>query len=317
MYHNFIGVDISKATFVSNIYGKNVVKTFDNNEKGFIAFSRFYKNELKGSLVVLEITGGYEMEFIRYFAKQGINIHRADGRKVKYFIKSLGKHGKSDGIDAMGLASYGFERHLSLSVYVAKENSQEKMQQLTQRNIDLKKILVQEKNRQEGPNIRSEIKASIGNIIQILEIECKTIEEQIQACIESNEEAQVKQKILTSVVGIGKKTASVLMSLLPELGQVSRREIASLVGVAPHPRESGARIGYRCTKGGRREVRSALFTAAMAASRSKGILGDFYRGLVARGKKKMVAQIALLRKLLVIANARMKEYYDTTKAVVV
>jgi len=181
----------------------------------------------------------------------------------------------------------------------------------------LKKILVQEKNRQAGANVRIEIKASLANIIKVLEAECKTLEEQIQICIEAEKEMQEKQEILTTIPGIGQKTACLLIALLPELGQVTRRQIASLVGVAPHPKESGVKIGYRCTKGGRRGRRSALFIAAMAASRSKGRLGEFYRSLIARGKKKMVTQIALLRKILVIANAKLKEYYAIKKAVTV
>lgn len=107
--------------------------------------------------------------------------------------------------------------------------------------------------------------------------------------------------------GIGNAISSTLIALLPELGQMDRRSIASLVGVAPHPYESGKMKGYRSTKRGRREVRNILFMAAMTASKSKGRLGEFYRSLIARGKKKMVALTALMRKIIVIANARLSE----------
>lgn len=112
---------------------------------------------------------------------------------------------------------------------------------------------------------------------------------------------------LQTVPGIGFVTAIQLLALIPEIGQLNRKQIASLAGVAPHPYESGLTIGYRFTRGGRPDVKNVLFMAAMTAARSHSPLGEFYQRLVANGKKKMVALTALMRKIIVIANARVRE----------
>lgn len=129
----------------------------------------------------------------------------------------------------------------------------------------------------------------------------------IQRIIDESHELQEHQKILKTVPGIGKKLSQDFLCLIPELGYLNRREVASLAGVAPHPRESGKAVGYRRIIGGRSNVRKKLFTAAMSAARSKSVLGAFYSKLVQSGKKKMVAITALMRKIIVIANARLKE----------
>ena len=107
---------------------------------------------------------------------------------------------------------------------------------------------------------------------------------------------------------MGETISVYLIALLPELGKLDRKKIASLAGLAPHPNESGRKIGYRSTRAGRADIKPILFLAAMTAARSKSILGDFYRRLIQAGKKKMVALTALMRKILVIANARVREH---------
>ena len=123
MYHNFIGVDIGKASFVVAQYGQNAVHTFDNNASGFEVFCQKYEPILLQSLVILETTGGYEMAFLNYLLVRGTLVHRANSRKVKYFIRSLGKLAKTDAIDAAGLASYGYERQNTLEVFVMKSSN--------------------------------------------------------------------------------------------------------------------------------------------------------------------------------------------------
>lgn len=183
------------------------------------------------------------------------------------------------------------------------------MPQLVQRRLDLRQILVQEKNRRQAPNQYARVIESCNGMIQVLEIQLKSIENEIQAIIEAEPGQKEKQRVLQEVDGIGVTISSALLALLPELGRVNRRQIASLVGLAPHPHESGKSIGYRQTKGGRRDVRCILFMAAMTASRSKKRLGKFYRSLISKGKKKMVALTALMRKIVVIANAKLADWF--------
>lgn len=308
MYQNFIGIDIGKKTFVVGQHAGKTTREFENVPSGLEAFYRHYECILLSSLVVLEATGGYEMGMLQYLLGKGIAVHRADTRKVKYFIRSLGKEAKSDAIDSLGLARYGYERHERLELFVAKTSKQEQLQQLTQRRLDLKQILVQEKNRSQAPHQNSWVLQSCRDIIQALEVQLRALDQEIEGLINTDARYKAKQQVLQEVDGIGNIIANALIALVPELGEVNRRQIASLIGVAPHPRESGQKIGYRRTKGGRQEVRSILFMGAMTASRSKGRLGDFYRQLVGRGKKKMVALTALMRKIIIIANAKIRDW---------
>ncbi|MDD9334549.1 MAG: IS110-like element ISWpi12 family transposase, partial [Rickettsiaceae bacterium] len=151
------------------------------------------------------------------------------------------------------------------------------------------------------------IKESCQKTIEFFNIQIDELNNTIQKIIDESRELQQRQKILKTVPGIGPKLSQDFLCLMPELGYLSRREVASLAGVAPYPKESGKTIGYRRITGGRSNVRAKLFTSAMAAAKSKSVLGAFYSKLVESGKKKMVAITALMRKIIVIANARLKE----------
>ena len=163
-----------------------------------------------------------------------------------------------------------------------------------------------EKNRLQSPRSVS-VKQSIEQHIALLTTQLKAITEEINILIESDAVLREKKKILKTIPGIGDIIANEFVILLPELGQLSRREIASLVGVAPKCNESGTMKGYRRTSYGRAGIKPLLFLAAMAARNSNSSLKHFYEGLIGRGKIKMVALVALMRKIIVIANARLKK----------
>jgi transposase len=305
MYHFFIGIDISKNTFVAALHGAKKAQTFTNNRNGFIKFCKAYNTYLAKTLFILETTGGYEIELIHYLQSKPYSVHRANTRKVKNFIRSYGTLAKSDAVDAIGLALYGAERYTKLELY--KENPHKKLLKLTQRRNDLKAMLVQEKNRLQGPD-QKEFRKSFETMIKAIKSQMAEIEKTIEKLCQTHSHFGELKKVLQTIKGIGDITATQLIALLPELGKIDRKKIASLAGVAPHPNESGKKIGYRSTKGGRSDVKPVLFIAAMTASRSKSNLGDFYKKLVSSGKKKMVALTALMRKILVIANARIRDY---------
>ncbi len=177
---------------------------------------------------------------------------------------------------------------------------------LCQRRDDITQMRVQEKCRLKTPE-NEHIKESCQKTIDFFNGQINEINNAIQKIIDENLELQKRQKILRTVPGIGIKLSQDFICLMPELGYLNKKEVASLAGVAPHPKESGKSIGYRSITGGRSSVRKKLFTASMAAARSKSALGAFYSDLIGRGKKKMVAITALMRKIIVIANARLKE----------
>lgn len=307
MYHNFIGIDISKNDFVTAYHGSLTTHIFENTPDGFIAFYKEYKSLLTDAFVVLETTGGYEMELTTFLiGYKNLTVHRADTRKAKYFIKSLGQSAKTDAIDAQGLARYGYERHKALEPFKLKDTLSLQLQNLAYRRLDLNKMLVQEKNRSQAPGAKY-IKVHCLKLIEVLQEQIQAVDHAIDSLLMLDQSLKARQKALETIPGIGPITSRLLVTLLPELGATTRQKIASLVGLAPYPQESGLKIGYRRTKGGRRHIRPILFMAAMSAMKTKSPLGDFYRRLIAKGKKKMVAMTALMRKILVIANARLAQ----------
>jgi transposase len=183
----------------------------------------------------------------------------------------------------------------------------EDLQALAERRLDLNKSLVQEKNRSQAPTVTPWIQKSCQAVIKVLKDELECVLTAMNVLLETCPELAKRKEVLQSIAGIGEVISMQLIALLPELGYLNRRAIASLVGLAPHPNESGTKTGQRRTKGGRQHVRNILFMAGMSAIRSKSFIGAYYQGLIARGKKKMVALVAVMRKIIVIANARIKD----------
>jgi len=305
-YQNFIGIDIGKFNFVVALFNKKTIAEYENNLDGITKFIADYRDILSNTLVVMETTGGYELELLYALCAQGIAVHRADTRKVKYFIRSFGSEAKTDALDAKALASYAKERRDSLDLFEPQSKQSIKLFQFVQRRNDLKQMMVAEKNRFRNSSDKI-VQRSVKKVIKMLESQIELITSQIKEIIESDPILKKKLDILKTVPGIGDITAFELLVLLPELGTLTRKKIASLAGVAPRAKDSGTYRGYRRTGHGRGGIKPVLFLAAMAARNSNTDLKVFYNRLIANGKKKMVALVALMRKIIVIANARLKE----------
>jgi transposase len=305
-YSTFLGIDIGKSEVFVAKYGSKTVLSFPNSKDGIKKFFKTYKTELPYAFAVLETTGGYETLFLNALVDKNISVHRANTSQVKSFIRSWGKLGKSDTLDAHALALYGYERHNVLPLYQKPSPESLRLASLAQRRQDLTQMLTQEKNRLKSPQNDTLIIQSCSQIIQFLNQQIASIAKEIETLINNNPLLSKQKEILNSIPGIGPVVSSMLLAFVPELGQLNRRQIASLCGLAPHPFESGQKIGYRRIKGGRNHVRPVLFIAAMAARNSNSPLKAFYEKLIAKGKKKMVALTALMRKIIVIANAKLK-----------
>ncbi len=312
-YHNFIGIDIGKFSFVVSVYNNKETREFENNSEGIIKFLEHYNSIVEGSLCILETTGGYETELLMTLCNNNISVHRASTRKVKNFIRSFGNDAKTDILDAKALALYGFERRNKLQLFVPKSNSDLKLYQLAMRRQDLIKMLIAEKTRLQGPNVEF-TKASCEFIIDAISDQIRLITNQINSLIQDNMALSSKKETLKTISGIGDNSASQLLVLLPELGTLSRKQIASLTGLAPRSNESGTFRGYRRIINGRDNIKPILFMVAMAARRSKSTFKVFYEKLISRGKKKMVALTALMRKVIVIANAKIRDLINQSKA---
>lgn len=307
VYNNFIGIDIGKESFVVGVYGYKRTREYENNPEGIAIFLKDYRSELADSLSILETTGGYEMRLLLTLCEEGFAVHRANTRKVKHFIRSLGNGAKTDQLDSKALALYGYERRERLERFKPQSKQALELYELVQRCCDLKLMIVAEKNRFKAPRTDF-VKESCKLMIDALEKQVASLMRRINEIIEGDVVLSKKKEILKAIPGIGEVTANYLLVLLPELGILNRRQIASLTGLAPIANDSGLHKGYRATGHGRAGVKPILFMAAMAARNSNSWLKSFYNRLIEAGKKKIVALTALMRKIIVIANARIRDY---------
>jgi transposase len=307
VYNNFIGIDIGKLTFVVGVHGKKAIKEYENNLEGIEDFLKDYRLILPKAFIVLETTGGYEMRLLLTLCENGFLVHRANTRKVKNFILSLGNGAKTDALDGKALALYGYERHKRLECFKPQSKDSLELYELVQRCNDLKGMLVAEKCRLKAPRV-DYIKESCELMIESLAKQIEMLTARINQIIENDSVLKQKKAVLKTIPGIGEITANHLLVLLPELGTLNRKQIASLVGLAPIAKDSGLYKGYRATGYGRTGVKPILFMSAMAARNSNSWLKSFYNRLVEAGKKKIVALTALMRKIIVIANARIRDF---------
>jgi transposase len=307
VYQHFMGIDIGKFEMVVAAYGSNQTQTFENSLKGWRALVKQFRLQLSHTLVILETTGHYELGLLLYLNHLKYSVHRANTRHVKHFIYSRGQQAKTDKLDAHALARYGYERQAELPLFKANPEAL-KLYELAQRRLDLKKIVVQEKNRAKAPHLDALVQKSCQRLLKTLEKEIEAIDQKMQTLIDMNPEFKAKQAILQTIPGIGLVTSRQLLCFMPELGTLNQKQVASLSGLAPYVKQSGCFKGQARIKGGRKEVRNSLFMAAMAARNSHSRFKTFYETLQARGKKPIVALTALMRKLIVIANAKLKEW---------
>ena len=306
LYSSFIGIDIGKKRFVVGYHGTKTTQAYDNTPEGIHEFLSSLDKIASDSLCILEATGGYEMQLLLTLCSDNISVHRANTRKVKHFIRSFGNDAKTDALDAKALAKYGYERHAYLELFAPSTEKALELYELVQRRNDLKQILVAEKNRLKSPRAHL-IQGSIEAVIKLLKEQLVAVNEGIDELINKDEVLSKKRLVLKTIPGIGDIVASEILALMPELGEMNRRQVASLAGLAPRAQDSGQFSGYRRAAAGRNHLKPMLFLAAMSARNSHSELRDFYERLVKKGKKKMVALAALMRKIIVIANARLKE----------
>ena len=298
----FIGCDVGKTSIVVFDSRCGQTCTIANRPADLARFAATLDD---ACLAVCEATGGYEDALLHALAEAGRAAHRADARKVKAFIRSFGKLAKTDAIDARALAAYGRERHASLARWQAPDPQRERLQALVLTRRDLIADRQAYRNRLAAPGADA-VKRPLGKLLASYDQQIAAIERDIAALIRAHDTLAAAEKTLRSIIGIGQTTAAALLALLPELGSLTRRQVASLAGLAPHPNQSGQTDAYRRTRGGRPEIKRVLFMAAMVAAKNDPKQRDFYKHLVAQGKKKLVALTAVMRKLVVICNALLR-----------
>lgn len=306
-----IGCDVGKATITTfdTLTGRTV--ELPNQPETLATFVQdLAQDRPQDCLVVCEATGGYERALLIASIEAKVPAHRADARKVKAFIRSRGRLAKTDAIDAQGLARYGQERHGELARWQPAGEVLEDLctlvrlrRQLVTHRASLTNQLKAPGGAVAKPHLQTAIDDASERII--------AIETDMDALIEKDPDIDDVVTIIEAIPGCGRTTAISIAALMPEIGTTSRRRITSLAGLAPHAYDSGQKIGYRRTRGGRPEVKQALFMAAMAARNHNPSLKTFYTRLVENGKKPLVAIIAVMRKLITIINVRVRDARQT------
>jgi transposase len=298
----FVGCDVGKTEIVVYSSRDQTITTLVNEP---ISLARFADSLDPGCLVVCEATGGYEVALLDALVAADRPAHRADARKVKAFIRSLGTLAKTDAIDARALARYGQERHDRLQCWVPGDTEQLALHALVMARRDIVADKTAWNNRQKAPSAKAAY-ALIAPILTALDDQLAAINTAIASLVQSGHLA-TRARVLQAIPGIGAVTAHSIVALMPELGTLDRKQAASLAGLAPHPKQSGQTNAYRRVRGGRPILRQAMFMAAMSATRHNPALKAFYQRLIANGKKPIVALTATMRKLITIANAKIRD----------
>ena len=253
--------------------------------------------------IVIEATGRLEMPFIMACAKTKLPFVIANPIHIKRFAGAIGRRAKTDKLDAQLIAYYGATIKPALSEL--KPQAMQAMSDLVLRRNQLLVMQTMEKNRLQI--LPKELAMTIKPILTAIKNQIVKIENKIVSLIELSPDYQAKDTILRSMKGIGKIASASLISNLPELGYITNKQAAALVGVAPINRESGRYKGMSQIQGGRHQVRTVLYMAMMSAIQSNPVFKDTYQQLVAKGKPKKVAIIACVRKMIVILNSMLRD----------
>jgi transposase len=299
---NCIGIDVAKQYFDLHILKTGQDRRLENSTGG-IGKCVAVCNKIKPELIVMEATGGYELALAATLQAEGFAVAVVNPRRIRDFARAAGQIAKTDKLDARIIAQFAATME-PMPTEQINENTQ-KLKALIARRNQLVGLHTAESNRLEHAGSR-EIRCSIAAVLKVIEAQLKTIDRQITEHIENTPRLRRRSEILDSVPGIGPTTAHMLVTELPELGRLNRRQIAALVGVAPIARDSGVFRGKRMTGGGRKKIRCRLFMPTLVAVRHNPVLRAYYNNLLSRGKCKMVALVAVMRKLICIMNTMAK-----------
>lgn len=297
-----IGIDIAKDKLDCHCFETNKAFQIKNTPASIRHFLKQNACEIK--LVVFESTGGYEKYLQLQLADANIPYHCAHPFRVHSFGKYRGYYAKTDRIDARMLSEYGAQAHIQADSPINEQII--RIKELSTRKRQVKEQLLSTKHRLASPSICKDVIRSIKREIKWLEQESLYLTAKLNEQIEAGSELDRKRKLLESVKGVGNEIATTLITDLPELGHLSRESISNLVGVAPRNKDSGTKQGYRAISHGRSSVRKALYMAALVASRFNPRMKLFYQRLLAKGKKKKVALVAVMRKMIMMLNAIIK-----------
>lgn len=294
----FVGIDISKDSLDVHVRPTSRAFRVANDEAGIAALLPQLR-ELGPAAIVLEATGGYEIPVVAALAAAGLAPAVVNPRQARRFAEGVGRLAKTDPIDAAVLAH--FAEAVRPEPRPVPDAQAQALAELLARRRQLLQMRVGEQHRL--PTASGAVRKSIQQHIAYLDRQLGKIEADLTAAVKASPAWRERDELLQSAPGVGPQVSRTLLAGLPELGTLSGRQLAALCGLAPFNRDSGRRSGPRAIRGGRAHVRAALYQAALVAMRFNPPLRGVYQGLLARGKAKKVALIAVARRLLVILNA--------------
>lgn len=298
----FIGIDVSKSLLDIQIHeGESFQVT--NDEEGFNALLQRLSS-ISSALIVMEATGGLEQRCAAVLASHDFAVAIVNPRQVRDFAKALGCLAKTDQLDAKVLAL--FANCIRPSVRPLKDAEQRALSDWLSRRRQLVDMLTMEKNRLAS-STSVEVHKHIKTHIEWLEKQLTSVDQGLKQSIKASPLWQATANLLLSFKGVGEVTMLTLIASLPELGQLNRKQIAALVGLAPFNRDSGKQKGKRHIWGGRSAIRSTLYMAALSARRYNPAIKQFYDRLIASGKPTKVALTACMRKILITLNAMIRD----------
>lgn len=299
----FVGMDVSKVWLDVAVHEQKETERVSNDDVGITGLVRRLK-KLKPTLIVLEPTGGFEMLVVAELSQAGLPVAMVNAKRVRDFAKATGQIAKTDKLDARVLAH--FAAAIRPKVRSLRSEEEEQLSALLTRRRQILDMLTVEKNRRV--TVRAKMRSDLEAHIHWLSNNLKDLDEEIEDFVKGSPLWKEKDALLQSVPGVGPVTSATMLGRLPELGLLNRQEIAALVGVAPVNKDSGRKQGKRRIYGGRGDVRSVLYMAALSAKKHNPFIRTFYERLIQHGKEKKVALTACMRKLLVILNAMLRTH---------
>lgn len=297
----YVGVDVAKA-YLDVAWAEESWRV-TNDAAGRSALVKRLSQIADSVQVICEASGGYERALIQALQRGGIKVSLVQATRVRQYARARGILAKTDSIDAQLLCRFG--QAIEPSATPPPKPQQDKLRAWETQRRHLSALLVAEQNRRAQLTDRTLLSLS-QRLIQQIKKQIAQIDLLIAQLIEHSEELSSKAQKLTAVAGVGPRTAALLLAQMPELGELNRREVAALAGLAPFNRDSGSTRGKRAIFGGRRAVRSGLYMAALVATRHNPILASFYQRLRSAGKPPKLALTATMRKLLIVLNSSLK-----------
>ena len=299
----FWGIDVASEKFDVACCGQHDIETLPNDESGFATLIDRLNTSLVG-LIVVEATGGYETKLVVALEAASLPVVIVNPLRVRQFAQALGILAKTDAVDARVLARFGQDVRPPIRP-LASENSR-RFHALVARRRQLLEMRAMERTRRKQCQF-TEVTLSVARLLKSLDEQIEELDGQLAELVQQDTVWKERDELLQSVQGVGPVVSQALLADLPELGQLNRRQISSLVGVAPFNRESGKQKRYQMITGGRAAVRSALFMAAFNAVRCNAPIKQFFERLRQAGKPYKVALTACMRKLLTVLNAMIRD----------